>query len=313
MRILLCNDYMPEALEAFRRALPAHEVVTCAESAVAESIAGVQVVIPGRAPLQADALAAATELRLIQQAGAGVDNVDRDEATRRGIPIATTPTHASGAGEAVAEFALFHLIGGGRNYPVMARSIAAGTMETSWGRSLHGSRVCVIGLGGIGKALVRLLKPFGCEVVGVKRTPDPALAAELGLTELFTADRLTDAVRDCPFVAAAVPLNDATEGLIGAEVLAAMPEDGVLVNVSRGPVVDQQALMDTLRAGRLWAVGLDVFWTEPMDPTDPLFDFDVLATPHAASACDRFLNGTGSIIADNVGRLERGEELLYTV
>lgn len=313
MRILFCNDYHPEVLEAFRQAMPTHEIVTCGEAAVAESIAGARVVIPGRAPLQAEALAAATELQLIQQAGAGVDNVDRDEAARRGIPIATTPSHVSGAGDAVAEFALFHLIGGGRNYPVMARSIAAGTMETPWGRSLHGSRVCVIGLGGIGTALVRLLAPFGCAVVGVKRTPDPALTAELGLTELFPADGLTEAVRDCPFVVAAVPLNGETEGLIGAQVLAAMPDDGVLVNVSRGPVVDQQALMDTLNAGRLWAVGLDVFWTEPMDPSDPLFEFDVLATPHAASACDRFLNGTAAIIADNVAQLERGEQVLYTV
>ena len=150
-------------------------------------------------------------------------------------------------------------------------------------------------------------------MIGVKRTPDPDLARQLGLTELYSADRLCEAVRDCGFVVLAVPLTDETHGLINQRVLDAMPDGSVLVNVSRGQVVERQPLLHALDSGRLRAAGLDVFWEEPVDPADPVFEREVFATPHGASACDIFLRGTSEVVRDNVARIEASQPLNHRV
>ena len=313
MRVLMCSPDLAAITEVLRDTLPEHEIVPTEPDALAAEAPNAEVIIPARTPIDAGTIESASRLRLIQQFGIGVDHVDLEAARARGIPVANAPAGPSGIGKAVAEFALMHLIAAGRQLPSHFRALAAQSIAVPFGASLFDARVCIVGVGGIGSEIARLLKPFGATLIGVKRTPDPELAHELGLAELYTADRLTDAVRDCGFVVLSVPLTDETHGLIDQRVLDAMPDGSVLVNVSRGQVVERELLLHALDSGRLRAAGLDVFWVEPVDPTDPLFDREVFATPHAASACDIFLRGTTEVVSDNIARIEAGQALKYRV
>lgn len=313
MRVLMCSPDLAAITDVLRDALPEHEIVPTEPDALAAEAPYAEVIVPARTPIDAATIASASRLRLIQQFGIGVDHVALEAARARGVPVANAPAGPSGIGKAVAEFALMHLIAAGRLLPTHFRTLAARSIAVPFGASLFGARVCIVGVGGVGSEIARLLKPFGATLIGVKRTPAPDLADELGLAELYTADRLTEAVRNCGFVVLSVPLTDETHGLVNQSVLDAMPDGSVLVNVSRGPVVEREPLIDALDSGRLRAAGLDVFWEEPVDPADPVFEREVFATPHGASACDIFLRGTTEVVRGNIERMEAGQPLRYRV
>ena len=289
MDLLFCNDYMPDLSGGIQAALPDHRVRTCPEAEVAEHAGDAAVLLPARAIIDARVLDASPELRLVQQPGSA----------------------DGGLAQAVAEMALFLLIGGGRRYPRLLEGVRTQDWNVPFGHSLFGSRVCVIGLGGIGSQLVRLLQPFGCEIVGVRRTPRESDVQDLGLTSVHAPGELHEAVRGCRFIALATPLTPETEGLIDADAIAAMDDDAVIVNVARGHVIDREALIDALGSGKLSTAGIDVFWQEPVDPADPLFDYEVFVTPHASNACDVFVRETAAGVAENVRRLIAGEPLLW--
>jgi phosphoglycerate dehydrogenase-like enzyme len=122
-------------------------------------------------------------------------------------------------------------------------------------------------------------------------------------SELHAALELAD------FVVVATPLRAETRGLIGRDAFAHMKPGAFLINVARGPVVDREALLEALRSGKLGGVGLDVFWEEPPDPADPLFSYEVVATPHVGGATDTSLQDIAREVAANVNRLRRGEVL----
>lgn len=311
MDLLFCNDYMPDLSGGIQAALPDHRVRTCPQDKVAEYAGEASVLLPARAIIDARVLDASPNLRLVQQPGVGLDAIDVAAANARGVRVANVPSADGGLAQAVAEMALFLLIGGGRRYPRLLEGIRTQDWNVPFGHSLFGARVCVIGLGGIGSQLVRLLQPFGCDIVGVRRTPQDTDVQELGLTSVHSPDELHEAVRGCRFIALATPLTPETEGMINADSIAAMDDDAVIVNVARGHVIDREALIDALRSGKLSTAGIDVFWEEPVDPTDPLFDYEVFVTPHASNACDAFVRETSAGVAENVRRLIAGEPLLW--
>ena len=309
MRILLMTDWMTPIRDALELALPDHDIVTAGPDQLSDEIARANVLIPARNPISEVELHQAQNLRLIQQFGAGVDAVDLDGAAALGVPVANVPSGPSDLAKAVAEFALFHMIGAGRRFATIQQALAERSIRTPFGASVFEARVCIVGVGGIGSALARLLQAFNCDVVGVKRTPDEGLAKELGMKRIYPSNQIREAVRDCGFVVVAVPLTEETTNLIAADVIGAMPVGSVLVNVARGPVVNENALLAALNRGHLAAAGLDVFWDEPVDPTHPVFNQEVFTTPHCASSCDLFLRGTARVVRGNIERLERGEAL----
>ena len=313
MNILFGNDYMPEFVASLQAELPDHSVREAPEDAVINAVSDIHVILPSRAIISSEVMDAAPQLQLIQQAGIGTDMVDRAAARTRGIPVANVPGPIGGLGKAVAETALFLMIGAGRNMAALNRALASRDWKLPVGYSVFGARVCIVGVGGIGGQLARMLQAFDCEVVGVKQTPDPALQQELGLAALFTSDQLVEAVHGCRFLVVAAPLNDSTIGLINDDVLEALPEDSVVVNIARGQLIDKAALMTVLKSGHVRTAGLDVFWEEPANLNDPLFELDVFATPHCPAATDLYIRDTAAGAAANVRRLERGEPLEWLV
>ena len=314
LRILRCSERPAEVVDAVRRSLAGHDFRICAEDRVLEHVPDADVIIPARCSINEAVLEAAPCCRLIQQGGAGVDMIDLEAARRRGIPVANVPTRLSGMAESVAEMALWLTIGVLRREPALSRAVQAGDWgQVPVGRALCGKSVGIIGLGGIGRALARMLRPFECRVLAIKRMPEEKLREKLKLAWLGPMDDLPVLLRESDVVVLALPLDASTRGLLGADQLSLMKPGACLVNISRGAVVDRVSLEDALKSGHLGGAGLDVFWDEPAPPDDPLLKLNVLLTPHVGGYTDLMLQKSCDIMAANIRRLISGEPLLHRV
>lgn len=172
--------------------------------------------------------------------------------------------------------------------------------------TLTGESLCVLGLGALGRGIATRADAMGMSVVGVRRSPAPVE----GVDRVVGSDELLEVVGDATFVAVALPLTSATEGLIDAEVLGRMRSDAYLINVGRGPIVDETALIEALEADDIAGAALDVFEEEPLPPSSPLWNMEnVIVTPHTAAQTRDYYRDIAELVRDNVGRMRRGEEL----
>lgn len=172
-----------------------------------------------------------------------------------------------------------------------------------------GSVVTVVGLGAIGEAIVARLEGFGVETIGVRYTPEKGGPTDEVVG--FDTEELHEALSRTDVLVLACPLTDATRGLIGEEEFATLPEDALLVNIARGPVVETEALVDALRRNGLRGAALDVTDPEPLPEEHPLWDFgNVQITPHNAGYTPEYYTRLADIVAENVERLDSGEEEL---
>jgi phosphoglycerate dehydrogenase-like enzyme len=179
-------------------------------------------------------------------------------------------------------------------------------------RTLSGSRALVVGLGAIGSETARLLAAFGAEVTGIRRRVD--LPPPSGVRTVHPPAALTEALAASDLVVIAAPNTPETRHLIGVEELARMKQDSVLVNVSRGSLVDERALIDALDRGPLGGAALDVFEREPLPPESPLWTHPrVLVTPHVSGFQRHYWRDATALFADNLRRFTGGEPLRNVV
>ena len=180
--------------------------------------------------------------------------------------------------------------------------------DEAWG--VAGERAVVVGLGGLGRGVVDRLTGLGMTVDGVRRRPLP----EPGVDSIYTAADLTTAVGDARFVVLAVPLTDRTRGMIGSEVFAQMRDDAYIINVSRGQVVNQSALVEALESGAIAGAALDVFEAEPLPEDSPLWEMDdIIVSPHSAAFTRDYHEHIAAIVRENVTRIRDGEPLVNRV
>jgi D-3-phosphoglycerate dehydrogenase / 2-oxoglutarate reductase len=222
--------------------------------------------------LTARLVALAPRLRVACRFGAGYDNFDVAALTRRRIPLATT---GGANADTVAEHALYLMLALAKRGPALERAVKGGAWPRSFGGVELRDRTCaIVGYGRIGRALARRVAAFDMKVVIV----DPRVPG---------SERLADALPRADFVVLACALTPETTGLMNTVNLKRMKPSAFLVNVARGPVVDEQALAAALQAGRLAGAGLDVLQTEPPRPDNPLLARDdVVLTPHVAGHID---------------------------
>ena len=253
----------------------------------------------------------APRLRLIQLLSAGYDRADIDAARRARVPIANNGGSNS---VAVAEHTLMLMLAASRRLVRQHANVTGGRWrgnEVPRLAELRGKALGIVGLGNIGRKVARLAGAFGMAVVYY----DTARLSEDAEDALGARFRLLDELlREADIVTLHVPLDDSTQRLIGARELALMKETAIVVNTSRGPVIDEAALCRALAEGAVAAAGLDVFDSEPPPPDNPLFALDnVTLTGHLAGPTVESHRGRVRNAFDNVQRVARGEPPLWTI
>ncbi|MFJ4223186.1 phosphoglycerate dehydrogenase [Microbacterium sp. NPDC089695] len=262
-----------------------HEHIATADAAVA----GVEV-------FDAAALDRAPSLRIISRLGVGLDNVELPVARDRGVDVVNVP---GGNAEAVAELALGFILSLMRRLPQMHDAARAGRWDRYVGTELAGKTVGLLGFGAIARLLAARLSGFDLTIKAYDPYADLDAAARLGV-EIVS---LEEAVSDADIVSVHVPHLPETHHLVDDALISHMRQGTLLINTSRGGLVDEAALVRGLESGRIGGAGLDVFEHEPVSPDNPLFSHDAVVTaPHAGAdtieAYDRIGWATAQAIVD---------------
>jgi glyoxylate reductase len=245
-------------------------------------------------PVDADLIAAAPKLRAISNCAVGVDNIDVEAASARGIPVGNTPGVLT---DTTADLAVALMLGIGRRLVEGDAFVRRGEWKT-WepglllGRDLYGATVGIVGFGRIGKAVAKRLEGFECELL------------HTGAVELDELLERSD------FVTLHTPLTAETRGLIGADALRRMKPTAYLVNTARGPIVDTEALTAALHAGEIAGAALDVTDPEPLPADHPLVDApNLLVLPHLGSATHATRERMADMAVDNLLAGLKGEPM----
>ncbi len=259
------------------------------------------VLLRGSPPLTKRVLAAAKHLKIIAKHGVGVDSVDIDAATTRDIVVVTA---GDANADAVAEQAIMFMLALARDLPRYHRGLREGKWEkgASVGREFRGRTVGIVGYGQIGSRTARLARALGANVVVYSRS---RIADPEGMEVEDNFERLLGRV---DILSLHCPLTDKTRGMIGDQQLRMMKPTALLINTARGQMIDEAALIDALKNGRLAGAGLDTFAEEPTDPKNPLIFLDnVICTPHVSVLTAEAMARMGTAAANNiVGYIQRG-------
>jgi D-3-phosphoglycerate dehydrogenase / 2-oxoglutarate reductase len=259
------------------------------------------IVIRSATKLTADVIERAERLKVIGRAGVGIDNVDVDAATRRGIVVANAPESTV---VSAAEHTIGLLVALSRNIPQAHAALKQGRWErkTYGGVELAGKTLGVLGFGRIGQQVARRAAGLGMRVVAYDPFVAPDRFRELGVGRV---DRAEDVYSTADFLTLHLSLTDETRRSVGADAFVQMKDGVRLVNAARGELVDEEALLEALRSGKVGGAALDVFSEEPY--SGPLLELDnVVATPHLAASTEEAQDRAGVIIAEQVAAALEG-------
>jgi D-3-phosphoglycerate dehydrogenase len=255
----------------------------------------------------------AENLEVIGRHGAGLDSVDMDAASKRGIPVVFTPY---GPTQSTAEHALLLILATARRLSRLDRATRSGDFEIreraedGMGRELHGKALGVVGFGRIGQCLAGMCRDaLAMSVYVYDPFLDPETVSVWGGTYV---EDLIELAGQVDVLTMHTPLTPETRHLVDQAVIRAMKPEGILINASRGAVVDEAALIEALRDGHLGGVGLDVYDPEPPTPDNPLFQFEqVVLTPHVASFTEEGRRRMSFTVVEDMLRALRGERPQY--
>jgi phosphoglycerate dehydrogenase-like enzyme len=267
-------------------------------------------------------LARAPRLNWVHSASAGVERALTPAARERGVVI----TNARGVfSRPIAEYVLMMILAVSRRLPGLLELQRERTWQPLEGVELRDVTVGIVGLGSIGRAVGALATAFGCRVVAVRRRAEEGSASlatdeetrsfgAVMLDRVGGPEAMPELLAESDFVVLAAPLTRETERMIDAEALEAMKPSAWLINIARGGLVDDRALLDALRDGRIGGAILDTFREEPLAPTSPFYDLpNVIVTPHTSWSSGRVLDRSVELFCDNLRRYAAGEPLLNVV
>ena len=252
-------------------------------------------------------LDAAPNLEVISTISVGYDNIPVDELTRRGIMLCNTPDVLT---ETTADTGFTLIMATARRVVELAEWVKADQWQASvgpalYGSDVHGKTLGMVGFGRIGQAVAkRGALGFGMKVLYSNASPKPAIEQQLGATRR----ELDELLAESDFVCVTVPLTAETERLIGAQQFALMKRTAIFINIARGKVVDESALINALENGVIKAAGLDVFEQEPLSASSPLPQIpNVVALPHIGSATHETRDAMAQRAVDNIRLALQGE------
>jgi len=250
--------------------------------------------------IDAEVFDAAPKLKMIAQLAVGFDNVDVQEATKRGIYVSNTPEVLT---DTTADFAWTLLMALARRVVEADKYVRMGKWKVGWhpamlqGRDVYGATMGIVGAGRIGYAVAKRATGFSMKILFYDVIPRPEMEKDFGAKKVD----LDELLKQSDFVSVHVPLMKETHHLINAEKLRLMKKTAYLINNSRGPVVDEKALYEALNEGRIAGAGLDVFEQEPTSLANPLLKLDnVVVAPHISSASYETRSKMAEMVADNL-------------
>jgi phosphoglycerate dehydrogenase-like enzyme len=331
---ILAARYRSRDLERIRQAAPGARLITLSVEGLADGpLDEVEVLLRGW--LSSDAfdrlLARAPRLAWVHSASAGVERALTPTARERGIVI----TNARGVfSQPIAEYVLMMILAVSRRLPQLLELQRERTWQPLEGTELRDVTVGVVGLGSIGRAVATLAGAFGCRVIATRRSgtgsakpparpgkgepvesePVESEPVESEPDRILGPGSLPELLAESDFVVLAAPLTPETEGMIDDAALAAMKPGAWLINIARGRLVDERALLRALRDGPIGGAVLDTFAEEPLPPESPFYDLpNAIVTPHTSWSSGRVLDRSVELFADNLRRFAAGEPLLNVV
>ncbi|MHB8513604.1 MAG: phosphoglycerate dehydrogenase [Actinomycetota bacterium] len=310
MRVLVAEPISQVGIDLLRGAFDVDVLTDLSRDALLEAIDRYDALVV-RSATKADSelIERGSRLKVIGRAGIGLDNVDVEAATRAGIVVVNAPTSNV---ISAAEHTLALLLAQARNIPRADASTRSGKWERSKfeGVELHGKTLAILGLGRIGTLVAQRALAFGMKVIAYDPYVSRQRAQQMGV-ELVT---LEESLERADFITLHLPKTDETKSLIGAHEIALMKPSARLLNVSRGGMVDEVALAQAVREGKLAGAALDVYSTEPPSADSPVFaEPSIVVTPHLGASTEEAQEKAGTTIAEQVMLALRGELAQYAV
>ncbi|MFV2061912.1 MAG: D-2-hydroxyacid dehydrogenase [Chloroflexota bacterium] len=315
---ILSARYREEDLSRIRAPAPAARLVYVSLEGLSDSpLDDAEVLLRGPMPSATfdRLLARCPSLRWVHSATAGVERVLTPAAADRGLLI----TNARGVfSDPIAEYTMMMILAVVRRLPELMELQRERTWQPLPARELRQVTIGIVGLGSIGRAVARLALAFGAQVIATRRDPDggsrPGEPIPEGLERILSHEALPELLAESDFVVLALPLTKATNKLMDERRLAQMKQGAWLINIARGRLVDERALLRALREGPLGGAVLDTLLEEPLPPTSPLWDApSLIVTPHTSWSSGRVLDRSIELFCDNLARYREGSELLNRV
>ncbi len=258
--------------------------------------------------IDAEVFNAAPKLKIVAQMAVGFDNIDVQEATKRGIYVTNTPEVLT---DTTADFAWALLMAVARRVVEADKYVRTGQWKVSWhpsmmlGRDIYNATIGIVGAGRIGYAVAKRAKGFDMKILFYDVVPRPEMEKDLGAKRV----ELDTLFKESDFVSIHVPLMKETYHLVNAERLKLMKKTAYLINNSRGPVVDEKALYEALKEGKIAGAGLDVFEQEPTPLDNPLLRLDnLVVAPHISSASHETRSKMAEMVAENLVAFFEGKK-----
>ena|SRR5450631_230069 len=250
-------------------------------------------------------------VRWVHSRAAGLDKTLFPELVERPVAL----TNGSGVfSPALAEFVLGAILYFAKDFRRMIRNQVAGVWEAFDVMPISGQTVGIVGYGDIGRAVAASVRPLGMAVLAVKRHVGPSHAADPLVEQMYSPDRRIEMIRRCDYVVAAAPLTSETRGMIAEPEFAAMMPTAVVINVGRGPVIREKALVSALSQKRIKGAALDVFDHEPLPNGHPFYKLEnVLLSPHCADHTPDWLDRAMQFFIAQFDRFEKGKPLMNVV
>lgn len=306
MRLVLCYPVQKKHLDQIAAAIPEADLINAGQEQIAKELSTADLFCGhAKVPVDWDAAVRAGRLQWIQSSAAGMDHCLVPSVIGSDIVV----TSASGVlADQVAEHTIAMVTGWCRNLPTFFRQQQTKTFVRQPTRDLHHATVGIVGLGGVGRRLAKLLSAFDTKILATDLFP---LDKPDFVDQLLPADRLLEMAAKVDILILCAPLNQATKGMIGAEVLAAMKPHTLLANMARGALVVTSDLITAMESGHLAGAIMDVTDPEPLPPNNPLWEMpNVMITPHVAGQSARRIDNMTKLYCENLRRWKAGEPLI---
>ncbi|KFK41640.1 hypothetical protein AALP_AA2G154000 [Arabis alpina] len=311
-RVLFCGPHFPDSYNFTREYVQPYpfiqaDVVHVHD--VPEVINNYHICVIMSMQMDSNVISRASNMKLIMQYGVGLEGVDIDAATKHGIKVARIPSEGTGNAASCSEMAIYLMLGLLKKQNEMQISVQSRLLGQPTGGTLLGKTVFILGYGNIGIELAKRLRPFGSRVIATKRSwPDSIIDSESSLVDekgshedIYTFAGKADIVVVC------LRLNKETAEIVNKKFISSMKKGALLVNIARGRLINYESAYQNLESGHLGGLGIDVAWSEPFDPNDPILKFkNVIITPHVAGVTEYSYRSMAKVVGDVAIQLHEG-------